>query len=138
MLSGTNELPIEVEPTTSDNLRLCLKPGWICTPGNEASMYTPECLSTLYMLYMQGKRDKKHRVSAEKAHRILLETVLSSNWKEQVNVTVAKIKAFFQMTPHKIQRTMHLSRIDCEEVEEAELELINAEIIEDAQDLQDL
>jgi hypothetical protein len=62
------------------------------------------CIVKLQQLYQKGKDCKSRKVSADKAHQILLTEIIPNNWHAQCIVTVAKIKAFFSLTPKKMDK----------------------------------
>ena len=80
-----------------------LKQGWARYPGNCSTRMSKDIALFLKNLYDQGVTDKKHRISAYKAHDIFLETIGMHDWKGQLSMTVAKIKAFFSMKPTKMK-----------------------------------
>lgn len=68
-------------------------------------------LQLLKSLYDEGNKEKAHRISADRACRLIHETVAAEDWYEQVVVTESKIKAFFAMSPRNQQRAIdeHIS-----------------------------
>ena len=69
-------------------------PKWATYPGNPYKFTLPFLLK-LKDLYDIGKDNKKHMVGAERAHQILLDTVVVDHWDEKVIVTVLKSKRSF-------------------------------------------
>ena len=98
---------------------------WAGYPGNNPNKLSSECLEKLKELYDIGKRNKKQTVGAERAHQILVETLLFDKWDKQLDLTVPKIKAFFQMTPAKMDDAIQISALPAKDVEEASRSLIN-------------
>ena len=66
-------------------------------------------------MFDRGNKDKAHRVSADRARRIIVDTIGSNKWDEQVVTTETRIKAFFVMSPQNQQKAIS-------EAEENELE----------------
>jgi hypothetical protein len=73
-----------------------IDPRWAAYPGNNPNKLTKECLAKLKELYKIGKYNKKQKVGAGRAHQILVDTLLFDKWDKQLDLTVPKIKAFFQ------------------------------------------
>jgi hypothetical protein len=88
------ESPIEPIPPQ-------LQPGWAEYPGNTGQRLSASVMQKLNELYMLGNVNKKRKVSADRALQILLSEKISDDWMQQIDVTVPKIKAFFQMPPSK-------------------------------------
>ena len=86
-----------------------------------------ECVEKLIELYQLGKACKKQKVSAESAHRILFDSVVFDKWDEQLVVTVPKIKAFFQLTPKKMDDVLERLVLDADDVENATKDIIDFE-----------
>ena len=100
---------------------------WAEYPGNDLHRLSKQCLEKLKELYDIGKNNKKRKVGAERAHQILIDTILLKNWDQQLDVTVPKIKAFFAMTPTKQKNTIDQLLIDTEDVKEATEDLLENE-----------
>lgn len=84
----------------------------------------------LLNLYEIGKQNKNKQVSAEKTHQHLIDTILANKWDEQLILTVAKIKSFFQLTPVKINKAIESSKLielDPDDVESAEIKIVGQE-----------
>lgn len=88
-----------------------LKPGWAMYPGNSPYKMKCECLVKLKELYDIGKKSKKQKITSERAHKILMDTILSNDWEQQLVVTVPKIKSFFQKTPAKMSEAIEKAKI---------------------------
>jgi hypothetical protein len=58
-------------------------------------------------------------VGAERAHQILVDTLLFDKWDQQLDLTVPKIKAFFQMSPKKMEDALNDLVIPDEDVDSA-------------------
>ena len=101
---------------------------WAGYPGNNPNKLSQECLVKLKELYDVGKVNKKQKVGAERAHQILLDTLIFNKWDQQLDLTVPKIKAFFQMTPKKMEDAIDTSEIPSDDVDEASRHLIEQEI----------
>ena len=84
-----------------------------------------------------GKDNNKRKVCAERAHQILVDTVLFDKWDQQLDLTVPKIKAFFAMTPKKMEDALKDLEIPCEDVESAARDLVECEHECSAQTLMD-
>ena len=100
---------------------------WAEYPGNDPHRLSKNCLEKLKELYDLGRNNKKRKVSAERAHQILVDTVLVGKWEEMLDVTVPKIKAFFAMTPSKQKSTIDQLSIDTEDVKVATEDLLENE-----------
>ena len=110
---------------------------WAGYPGNNPYKLGKACLEKLKELYNIGKRNKKRKVSADRAHQILMDTILIHHRDKKLILSVAKIKAFFQLTPQKMEESIRTCTLETEEVLEAEQKLIAAERETTAQTLQD-
>ena len=58
-------------------------------------------LCKLSDLYQLGHVDKKRKISADRALRILIEELIYDDWEQQVVISVPRIKAFFSLSPAK-------------------------------------
>jgi hypothetical protein len=96
-------------------------------PGNNPNKLSSECLEKLKELYDIGKTNKKKKVGAERAHQILVDALIFNKWDQQLDLTVPKIKAFFQMTPAKMNDAIQMSVLAAEDVEEASRCVIDIE-----------
>ena len=79
---------------------------WAGYPGNSKGQMPRCCIIKLKQLYQQGKVCKSRKVSADYAHKILMADVIPHDWYAQCVVTVAKIKAFFSLTPKKMTQLL--------------------------------
>mmetsp|Transcript_4151 Transcript_4151/g.8033 ORF Transcript_4151/g.8033 Transcript_4151/m.8033 type:complete len:122 (-) Transcript_4151:72-437(-) len=111
---------------------------WAEYPGNSQNKLSIEYLVKLKELYDIGKKNKKQKVSAERAHQILIDTILVDKWADQLDVTVPKIKAFFSMNPAKQKGTIEQLSIEPEALTEAVRELVEDERNAEALSLVDL
>lgn len=100
---------------------------WAGYPGNNPNKLSLPCLLKLKELYDIGKVNKKQNVGAERAHQILLDTVVVDRWNQKLIVTVPKIKAFFQFTPKKMEDTLASHEIEDVDVNDAAIGLVEAE-----------
>eukprot|EP00957_Ditylum_brightwellii_P189322 14410039-Ditylum_brightwellii.AAC.1 len=91
---------------------------WACYHGNSKDQMLWACIEKLQDLYHQGKVINSWKVLVDIAHKILLSEVITHNWKAQCIVTVAKIKAFFSMTPAKMHQLLGMATADDDAVEE--------------------
>ena len=71
-----------------------LSEGWAGYPGNNPHKLSYDSLKVLKELYDLGKNNKKHTVSAERAHDILSNSILADKWDEKLIFIVPRIKAF--------------------------------------------
>ena len=78
-------------------------------------------------LYDLGKNNKKHTVSAERAHDILSNSILADKWDEKLILTVPRIKAFFQLTPSKMIETLNTNEINNDDVKLVTLNIVRDE-----------
>ena len=74
-----------------------------------------------------GNVNKKQKVSSERAHKILLDTLMYNKWEQKFDVTVSKIKGFFSMTPQKQIDSIESSEIPLEYMDEALTTILNTE-----------
>lgn len=139
------------EGITVENIKVATPPqlpkGWAQYPGNTGQRFGAEAMQRLNELYMIGKINKKRKVSADRALQILHDELVSNDWVQQLDITVPKIKAFFQLTPAKqialIQKTLSVGEEDGDgeyqnRVEEVEHSDMHNELQNDASTLQDL
>lgn len=120
--------------------------GWAMYPGNTGWKLSYYVLQKLNQLYLMGKDDKKRKVSADRALRIVLDEVVFDNWYEQLSVTVPKIKAFFSLSSLKQSKLLEAmsgdinNNAELNEFEsfifQSELKQVNSERIEEADTLQ--
>lgn len=87
------------------NVPQCVCPGWAKYSTASTGKLNERCILKLCELYLIGHDDKKKRVSAERAHSILVEEVLKNSWHEILDCTVAKIKQFFSSSVATIRST---------------------------------
>jgi hypothetical protein len=91
-----------------------VKPGWATYPkAKKSALLSVSTLQVLKQLYDSGKGDKSKRISADRAHVIIMEQVAACDWHEQMICTIARIKVFFSQTPAKMSKLIRQS----EEVE---------------------
>ncbi len=105
----------------------CVSYKWAGYPGNNPNKLSSPCLLKLKELYDIGKVNKKQKVGAERAHQILLDTVVVDRWDQKFIITVPKIKAFFQLTPKKMEDTLASHEIEDVDVNDAAVRLVEAE-----------
>ena len=101
---------------------------WAGYPGNSPNMLTQACLSKLKEVYDIGKVNKKQKVGAERAHQIILETLIFDKWDQQLDLTMPKIKAFFQMRKKKMEDAINTSEIPSEDVDDTSRQLVRIEL----------
>lgn len=89
---------------------------WAKYPGNNPYKMQYDCIAKLKELYDIGKTSKKQKVTAERAHQILVDTIISDDWEQQLVVTVPKIKSFFQMTPARMRDAIKETKSPREDV----------------------
>lgn len=131
-------------PTRRSNIPQGLQYGWAKYGGNSKdNALGADCLQTLVELYNIGRNDKKKKVTAERAHQVVVDTVIAGSWDEILLCSVSKIKAFFQLTPKKMEQTVAKGRLGndamyystrdmmLEEREDAALTLLDGEDDED-------
>ena len=117
---------------------------WAVYPGNTTEKLCEEVLEKLRLLYNRGNIDKKRKISADRALRILIDELIYDDWEQRVIISVPRIKAFFALTPSKqknaIEYMVHNKEIDQykELVQNIEEDEINMECIDNAASLQDL
>lgn len=87
-----------------------LKLGWARYPGNNPYKMKGTCLEKLKELYDVGKKSKNQKITSERAHKILMDTILIDDWEQKLAVTVPKIKSFFQKTPAKMSEAIKTSK----------------------------
>lgn len=104
-----------------------IKYKWAQYPGNNPNKLSLSCLLKLKELYDIGKVNKKQKVGAERAHQILLDTIVVDRWDQKLIVTVPKIKAFFQLPPRKMEETLASREIEANNVDDAARILIEEE-----------
>lgn len=126
----TNKKLIPVKDNT-------LLSGWARHPGNNPYKLSLQCLTKLKEMYDIGKSNNKWKVSAERAHEILLSTILVDCWDQKLILTVPKIKAFFGLSPKKIDETLESCQIDSDLVEMASWTYIEIERALNATDIMD-
>ena len=117
--------------STPDGVRL----KWAGYPGNNPSKLSVQCLSKLKELYDIGKVNKKRKVGAERAHQILLDTVVVDRWDQKLALTVPKIKAFFQLTPRKMEDAIESHELAADDVANATALLVERERDLEAMDM---
>ncbi len=89
-----------------------------------------ETMKALIAWWMQGNKDKSAKVSAERARDLLVEGIIRGDWEEQLNLSIPKIKAFFSLTPKKMDEMSRATSSEeddqnfVEQVEQEELTLI--------------
>jgi hypothetical protein len=65
-----------------------------------------ETMKALIGWWMQGNKDKSAKVSAERARDLLVEDSIRSDWEEQLNISIPKIKAFFSKNKTDMDKLM--------------------------------
>ena len=100
------------------------------------SKFSLECAKMLRTLFEEGRKDKSHQYSADRAHQKIINELLHSDWEAKLHVTVAKIKVFFQMTPGKMKKLVdELEKKRNDEIfDEEELAQIEAFEIKDLEE----
>ena len=73
--SNSNQAFVTKPPNVSE--------GWARYPGNNPQKLSYDSLKVLKELYDLGKNNKKHTVSAERAHDILSNSILADKWDEK-------------------------------------------------------
>ena len=73
-------------------------------------------LEKLKELYHTGKRDRKRKFGTEQAHQILFDAVISCNWQQKLIFTVPKIKAFFLLSPAKMEAALTNCDLELEDL----------------------
>ena len=140
---GDNEFQNVVIATEVDTPQFYSKP-WSVYPGNTTEKLCEELLGKLRFLYDIGNVDKKRKISADRALRILIDELIYDDWEQRVIISVPRIKAFFALTPFKqkefLENTSPNKDIDQYKqlVQNIEEEEINMESIDNADSLQDL
>ena len=140
---GDNEFQNVVIATEVDTPQFYSKP-WAVYPGNTTEKLCEEVLAKLRFLYDIGNVDKKRKISADRALRILIDELIYDDWEQRVIISVPRIKAFFALTPSKqkdvLENTSPNKDIDQYKqlVQNIEEEEINMECIDNADSLQDL
>lgn len=111
--------------------------GWARYGGNSKdNSFSKECIETLVGLYALGK-DKKKKVSAERAHQVVIDTVLVGLWDEMLYCSVAKIKAFFSLSEGKMKKAIAEQQVEEGDVYEIARGIIQEEREEGALSLID-
>ena len=96
--------------TSGETKSICsdFKAGWACYPKNQTQKpMLPETMKQLIQLWEAGHKDKSANISPERASIILFDSQtgpLRENWEEQLNVVVAKIKAFFAKSATEMKK----------------------------------
>ena len=67
-----------------------------------------------------------------------MDTILTHHWDKRLILTVAKIKAFFQLKPQKMEEAIRSCELEVEDVLKAEEVIIASELEANAQSLQDI
>jgi len=78
-------------------------------------------------LYDIGKNKKKLKVNAERAHQILVDTLIFDRWDHQLDLTVPKIKAFFSLTTRKMDEDISALEIPFEDIDTVSRRLVECE-----------
>ena len=112
---------------------------WARYPGNERIKISQRTMNELRRMYEQGQDDKKHRVSPDFAHHILVTTFYPSDWEQRLTVSVVKIKAFFQMSPQNMTNMIsNAEQLPEDAIQEEEEQQIHNERYSNALSLLDL
>jgi hypothetical protein len=116
--------------TTTETCAL-LDNGWACYKSSKSlPPMRLATLQTLKDLFDLGNKVKSKRISADRAHAIVMEGVAADDWHEKLIVTVARVKAFFGYTKDKQNKLIRLAKAPSglpieetsEDIEEAELD----------------
>jgi hypothetical protein len=101
-----------------------------------------DTFTTLKIYFWSGKlKLKGKRISADKAHVIVMEDITAEDWHERLLVTVARVKAFFVYSKDKRDELITLVKVPSgahteetsEDIEEAELDkALDLDAAEDA------
>lgn len=100
-----------------------LQMGWARHTSNNDAPLNAACVDKLKKLYAIGKQNKKYKISAERAHAILLDTVIPTSWEDQLHCTLAKVKQFFGKD-HSHQGEYKFSQTEIDDIIE---DMINEE-----------
>ena len=106
---------------------------WARYPGNTTDQLCEEVLSKLAKLYELGKVDKKRKISADRAMKILIDDYIYDDWEQRVIISVLRIKAFFALSP--ASRKMDQYQQSVQHMEEDEMD---KECIDNVSTLQDI
>jgi hypothetical protein len=129
---GIDQQPISVLFTENNEpIPTTLKKSWAAYPGNSPFKIPPDCVVVLKELYDRGCASKKKKVGHERAHIVLKNGLLASKWDLLLTVTVTKIKAFFQLTPKKMQEAIDSSELQPEDVAQAKIDLLQETVMEE-------
>ena len=101
--------------------------GWATYLGNNPNKLPRSCLRKLKELYDIGKSNKKLKVNAERAHQILVDTLIFDRWDHQLDLTVPKIKAFFSLTGRKMDEAITALEIPFDDVDAVSRRLVECE-----------
>lgn len=141
--TGGNECGKSIIDTEVDTTPFFLQP-WAVYPGNTTEKLCEEVLIKLQHLYELGNLDKKRKISADHALRILIDELIYDDWEQRVAISVPRIKAFFALKPSKqkesVDNASHTKVIDQYQqlVQNIEEDEINMECMDSADTLQDL
>ena len=100
-------------------------------PGNNPYSLPKECMHKLAELYEIGTTSKKKKVTAERAHQILIDNYFMDQWDAIVDITVPKIKAFFSLPRAKMKASVDTFCIDSDIVDEATQAIVDIETLDD-------
>jgi len=107
--SAVEASPSEFE--TAARTHASLEAGWACYPKQVRNAdLSVETLELLKKLYDLGNQDKSKRISADRAHVIVVEEVAARDWYEQLICTVPRIKVFFGMSKAKMKKLIEERR----------------------------
>jgi uncharacterized protein with von Willebrand factor type A (vWA) domain len=98
--------------------------GWAAYQNSKrAPLLSSDALKVLKQLFDLGRTDKSKRISADRAHVIVMEQVAARNWYEKMIFTVARIKVFYSSTPAKMADQIRKSE-EAELVQEQQMEAL--------------
>lgn len=84
--------------------------GWACYPkSHKSEMLSVSTLQVLKDLFDGGIADKSKKVSADRAHVVITEQIALRDWYERSICTVARVKAFYALSPKKMSEMIEKS-----------------------------
>ena len=131
---STSESIFSSYAPTPENVRK----NWAKYPENNPYSLPKECMLKLAQLYEIGRASKKKKVSAEWAHQIIIDNCFIDQWDAIVDITIAKIKAFFSLSPAKMKESIESFSIDSDIVDEATQAIVDIETRNEAASLSDI
>ena len=113
---------------------------WAEYPALTNASLCVEVMKKLNELFETGRKDKKRRVSADRAWKILVDQIIECDWEQRVLITVPRIKAFFQLDRDKQTKLINDNDLNqyMELVQENEEDELDEEIIDTADSLKDI